>query len=167
MITPAGRNALQAWLGEPTVEQPEIRDPGLLKLFFSELASEDEFHALVREQAAAHRHLLTRYESMWQQYGERAEYQRRNLPLSWGLRMERALVAFWEELAKEPSPATTPTATPSTPSTAGARHDASGESRFTNRPAKASAPETASTGAATPPRHAAPQVAAKQPHRPA
>jgi len=107
-ITPAGREALDAWLAEPSPDTAEIRDPGLLKLFFSELASEDEFHALVREQAAVHRSLLARYESLWQRYGERPEYARRMLPLRWGLRMERGLLAFWEELAGEQSTAADP-----------------------------------------------------------
>ena len=103
-ITPAGREALQAWLGEPTPDNPEIRDLGLLKLFFSELGTEDEFRALASEQAAVHRNLLSRYESLWQRYAEHPEYAHRNLPLRWGLRMERALVGFWEELADELSP---------------------------------------------------------------
>ena len=98
------RRALAAWLGEPTPDNPEIRDPGLLKLFFSELATEDEFRALAHEQAAVHRSLLSRHESLWQRYRERPEYARRNLPLRWGLRMERALVDFWQELADERSP---------------------------------------------------------------
>ncbi|MBV9337890.1 MAG: PadR family transcriptional regulator [Solirubrobacterales bacterium] len=104
-ITGAGRDALDAWLREPTLAQPEIRDPGLLKVFFSELTGEDEFQALVREQAAIHRATLASYESLWQRYSERTEYAHRMLPLRWGLRMERGLVAFWEELADEHSAA--------------------------------------------------------------
>ena len=103
-IAPSGREALQAWLGESKPDNPEIRDLGLLKLFFSELGTEDEFRALAHEQAAVHRNLLSRYEMLWQRYGERPEYTHRNLPLRWGLRMEHALVDFWEELADEPSP---------------------------------------------------------------
>jgi PadR family transcriptional regulator, regulatory protein AphA len=109
-ITPAGREALDAWLDEPSFDRPEIRDLGLLKLFFSELANEHEFQALIRDQAAVHRELLASYESMWQRYGARPEYARRTLPLLWGVRMERALLAFWEQLADERPPATTPTA---------------------------------------------------------
>jgi PadR family transcriptional regulator, regulatory protein AphA len=103
-ITPAGRQALDGWLNEPTPDQPELRDPGLLKLFFTELADEDEFLALIHEQAAVHRSLLARYEALWRRYGERPDYARRNLPLQAGLGVERALLAFWEELAAEHSP---------------------------------------------------------------
>jgi PadR family transcriptional regulator AphA len=107
-VTPAGRDALDGWLGEPSPDTPELRDPGLLKLFFTELATEDELQALVREQAAVHRSLLARYESLWQRFGERPEYARRTLPLTAGLRVERALVAFWEELADEHAPTARP-----------------------------------------------------------
>jgi PadR family transcriptional regulator AphA len=103
-ITPAGHEALNGWLNEPTPDQPELRDPGLLKLFFSELADEDEFQALVHEQAASHRSLLARYEALWRRYGERPEYERRNLPLQAGLRVERALLAFWEDLEAQRAP---------------------------------------------------------------
>lgn len=100
-ITPAGREALDAWLGEPSHDSPEIRDMGLVKLFFSELTNEDEYQALAREQAVVHRNLLTRYESLSRRYSQRPEYARRTLPLNAGLRLERALLAFWEELADE------------------------------------------------------------------
>src|SRR4051812_18166763 len=33
-LTPAGRSALDAWLSSPTAEFTDLRDPGLLQLFF-------------------------------------------------------------------------------------------------------------------------------------
>src|ERR1700741_2771493 len=41
-LTAAGREALDDWLREPTSEQPQIRDAGLLKLFFGEGLRRDE-----------------------------------------------------------------------------------------------------------------------------
>jgi DNA-binding PadR family transcriptional regulator len=104
-ITDAGREAVVAWLGESSPGTPEQRDLGLLKVFFSELGDEDAFEALVDEQMAVHRSMLSRYEWLWRRYGDRPEYARRTLTLKAGLAMERALLAFWEELAEPPSSA--------------------------------------------------------------
>lgn len=100
-ITPAGREALDAWLSEPSPGNPELRDLGLVKLFFTEIADEDAFEALVLEQAAIHRNMLARYESLWRRYGGRPECARRTLPLEAGLRVERILLEFWEALADD------------------------------------------------------------------
>ena len=100
-ITEAGGAALEAWLIAPSPANPELRNLGLLKLFFSELVDEDSFDALVVEQAAVHRNMLARYEWLWQRFGDRPEYARRTLTLQAGLRMERALLEFWESLADE------------------------------------------------------------------
>jgi PadR family transcriptional regulator AphA len=102
-ITAAGREAVDAWLAEPSPGNFELRDPGLLKLFFSELADDEVFHALVDEQIAVHRNTLSRYEWLGRRYGGRPEYARRVVTLRAGLGMERALLAFWEQLAEDPS----------------------------------------------------------------
>jgi PadR family transcriptional regulator, regulatory protein AphA len=101
-ITPAGREAVQAWVGEPSPGTPELRDLGLLKLFFSELADDEVFHALVQEQIAVHRAILTRYEWLRRRFADRPEYARRAVTLHAGFGMEHALLAFWERLAEEP-----------------------------------------------------------------
>ena len=101
-ITAEGREALAEWLREPSPGHQELRDPGLLKLFFSELDEEGEaFEALAREQVAAHRTMLAQYEWLWRRYGERLEYARRTLPLKAGLAVERTFVAFWEDLVDD------------------------------------------------------------------
>jgi len=99
-IAPEGRQALDAWLHEPEAGQVELRHPGLLKLFFSELADDDAFRALAREQAAAHRATLARYEWLERRFGDRPEYARRMLPLRAGFAMETGLIAFWDEVAE-------------------------------------------------------------------
>jgi PadR family transcriptional regulator, regulatory protein AphA len=100
-ITAAGRQALDAWLHETPTGQMELRDLGLLKLFFSELADDDALRALAREQVAAHRAMLARYEWLWRRYGDRPDYARRTRTLKAGFAMERALIAFWDEVVQE------------------------------------------------------------------
>ena len=102
-ITEEGHRALGAWLDEPATAQVELRDAGLLKLFFSELADDDALRALAREQASAHRATLARYEWLERRYRDRPEYARRMLPLKAGLRVEHALIAFWEDVARDGS----------------------------------------------------------------
>jgi DNA-binding PadR family transcriptional regulator len=106
-ITPAGQEALYAWLGAPS-SPAELRDPGLLKLFFSEVADDAVFDALVDEQIAAHRDTLARYEWLGRRYGRRPEYARRMVTLRAGFAMERAFVDFWEQLAEETAQASRP-----------------------------------------------------------
>jgi PadR family transcriptional regulator, regulatory protein AphA len=103
-ITAEGREALDAWLRSPVTAQVELRDLGLLKLFFSELADDDAIRALAREQVAAHRAMFARYEWISRRYADRPQYARRLLTLQAGFAMERAMLGFWEDLAGEDSP---------------------------------------------------------------
>src|SRR5437660_548288 len=54
-ITAAGRRALERWLTEPTDAQTEIRDLGLLKLFFAGAVDLGALADLAEHQVAAHR----------------------------------------------------------------------------------------------------------------
>ncbi len=51
-LTPGGRDALGTWLSEAT-DVFEIRDEGLLRLFFAELVERDELDAIVERRAQA------------------------------------------------------------------------------------------------------------------
>jgi DNA-binding PadR family transcriptional regulator len=115
-ITRAGREAVEAWLAEPTPGGTELRDLGLLKLFFSELTGDDAFHALVQEQIAVHRSMLDRYEWLRRRYGDRPEYVRRAVTLHAGFAMERAILGFWEQLEADPAMAGAEEAQASRPS---------------------------------------------------
>jgi DNA-binding PadR family transcriptional regulator len=97
-ITDAGRERLEEWLAEPVASPTEIRDLGLLKLFFSELVGSDEMVALAREQAAAHRARLTIYEGIRQRFLGRPDLAFRLLSLELGMRLAEASAGFWDEV---------------------------------------------------------------------
>ena len=61
-ITSAGLEALTAWLERPARARTELRDLGLLQLFFMDLASEEARLRLAREQLAIHQARLSAYE---------------------------------------------------------------------------------------------------------
>jgi PadR family transcriptional regulator AphA len=106
-ITPAGRRALRAWLGHPARQPTELRDLGLLQLFFADLEPGSTTLAIAKEQLALHRAQLGEYEA-----GRRVQGSSegrgavsptiehwRGVTLRMGLLYERAAVEFWGDLA--------------------------------------------------------------------
>jgi DNA-binding PadR family transcriptional regulator len=94
-LTEQGREALREWREAPTTELPELRDPGLLKLFFGA-----DVATLAASRLEAHRRKLAEYEARARAGGPAAS----SLTLRAGLGHEREWVRFWSELA-ETSPA--------------------------------------------------------------
>jgi PadR family transcriptional regulator, regulatory protein AphA len=97
-ITDAGRERVEEWLAEPVESPTEIRDLGLLKLFFSELGDDEQIIALAREQGAAHRAKLAIYDDILTRFGDRPDLARRLLSLGLGIRLARAATEFWDEV---------------------------------------------------------------------
>lgn len=97
-ITDSGRAVLEAWLGDPTSDLPEIRDVGLLKLFFGDLARRDDLVALAESQYEAHSQRLAFYEELATVAPENATGASLGLGLAW----ERAASAFWRSIADSP-----------------------------------------------------------------
>ena len=93
-MTPAGRRALEAWLADPSAEPTEIRDQGLLKLFFGSQTGADERRALAAAQEAAHRRREAEYQHLHEQVAEVAT-PHELATLSMGLQFERLAVEFW------------------------------------------------------------------------
>lgn len=102
-LTPAGREALRAWLAEPTTEQMQVRDVAELKLFFAELGTDEDVLTLAREQIKQHQDRISTYEEMEERFRERADVARRLVPLRLGLELERAALRFWEDLERDPA----------------------------------------------------------------
>jgi PadR family transcriptional regulator AphA len=105
-ITPAGMEVLSSWLDRPTTAPTEMRDPGLLQLFFADLASAESRLHLAEHQLAIHQSKLAAYrEDMRQEHrpdrpqrGQRTVEHWRGETLPMGLRYEGAAVEFWTDV---------------------------------------------------------------------
>lgn len=95
-IRDEGRAALQSWLAVPDGRGTEIRDLGLLRLFFgSAAADEGDVAAGARAQAQTHRDQLAAYQDLQQLDLE--PHVAATLRL--GVAYEQAAIAFWESVA--------------------------------------------------------------------
>ena len=105
-ITASGNAALRKWLlqsGSERAEPRELRDPGLLRLFFADLLSSAEIAQLARDQASDHRKTLALLEADASRFGAAAEHNASFGPLRMGLIYERAALGFWNEIAGQAS----------------------------------------------------------------
>lgn len=98
-LTPAGRGALDAWLDDPATPHAEIRDLGLLKVFLSDPLGPERAVRLAEVQLAALADRLGTFEARLAVLGPDHEPRRRVLRM--GIRIERAAIAFWEEIRAE------------------------------------------------------------------
>ena len=102
-ITPAGTAALATWLHQPSGAPTELRDLGLLQLFFADLASGEARLRLAERQLAIHRAKLAAYQEdarLERSQGEPRRGQRtvehwRGETLPMGVLYESAAVDFW------------------------------------------------------------------------
>ena len=92
-LTPDGRRALRDWLDNPTAEFTELRDPGLLRLFFG-----GDPRPLARIQLEIHERRLREYQETAKLWPEEAPEGPR-LALEAGMGHEREWVRFWRRLA--------------------------------------------------------------------
>lgn len=95
-LTDAGREALAEWLAETEFEPGEMRDPGLLKLFFGADPA-----AIAPGQIALHRERLARYEEIRAALAEHSPREAAGpiLTLDAGIEHAKVWIAYWERLA--------------------------------------------------------------------
>ncbi len=117
-ITGAGVDALRAWLGRPSLEPTELRDPGLLQLFFADMGSSNARGLIAHEQLPIHRAKLAGYEEE-ERLGRALDGddgrqltvdEWRGQTLQMSLLYERAAVEFWEGVAAGAAGGTLPSA---------------------------------------------------------
>jgi DNA-binding PadR family transcriptional regulator len=93
MLTAEGREALARWRAEPTDAFTELRDPGLLQLFFGA-----DPKGLAAKQLTVHRERLNSYLELRKAAGD-AALTGPGLALDSGIGHEREWVRFWSRLA--------------------------------------------------------------------
>jgi DNA-binding PadR family transcriptional regulator len=93
-LTDAGRTALHDWLASGEDTAWELRDEGMLRLFFSDSASPDERLAIVRGSIARHRHKLEQLRAI--EAGAAEGSPGPYLTLQVGIRMTEATIEAWE-----------------------------------------------------------------------
>lgn len=99
-ILPAGRAALREWLADATTDQVEVRDLGLLKLFFASFGEEADLRHLARDQVEAHRARADAYAAQRADILDYADHwQLKTIEL--GIRYERCVEQFWAEFMVE------------------------------------------------------------------
>jgi PadR family transcriptional regulator, regulatory protein AphA len=99
-ILPRGREALREWLSAPTTDQTEVRDLGLLKLFFASFGNRKDLLQLARDQYESHRARADAYEEQRTEIvGYADRWQVKTIEL--GIRYERCVEQFWADFAEE------------------------------------------------------------------
>jgi PadR family transcriptional regulator AphA len=92
-LTPAGRRAFDSWVATPSDEFTELRDVGLLQLFFGADPKE-----VAEVQLRIHGEALAEYEELHRGAGDWLEGPR--LVLESGIGHEREWLRFWKRVAE-------------------------------------------------------------------
>jgi DNA-binding PadR family transcriptional regulator len=99
-ITEEGRQALCQWLADPGAESSELRDPGLLKLFFAGQGRPGDVAALAKEQEMAHQRRLAGFQRLDAHLAHKDADKHARATLRMGLRMEEVAVEFWRQVGE-------------------------------------------------------------------
>ena len=101
-LTDAGREVLQDWIRASDSAQVELRDPGLLKLFFGGAVEPADVLAVARDEQAHHAARLAEYERIRPQLEADPDAAFALATIRLGLRHEQVAVDFWREIAEHP-----------------------------------------------------------------
>jgi PadR family transcriptional regulator AphA len=103
-LTTDGRDAVIAWVREPTDSSMEVRDVASLKLFASELSTPEDVRGLAERQVADYRRRLASLDEAEARFGDRPELAPRMRSVAMGRAVYNAALEFWEDVADEPLP---------------------------------------------------------------
>jgi DNA-binding PadR family transcriptional regulator len=98
-LTSAGRTALDGWLAGSD-DHYEVRDEGLLKLFFGDLMPKEQLLELVRRRRAWHAETAALFGRMRDELGSDELDDPSGEVLRYGIELMEWDVAWWEELER-------------------------------------------------------------------
>jgi PadR family transcriptional regulator, regulatory protein AphA len=99
-ILPAGREALRLWLADRTLGPVEVRDLGLLKLFFAGFGTPADILRLAEDRRDSHRQRADDYTAQRAELTGYADRWQLNT-IELGIRYERCVERFWADLLAE------------------------------------------------------------------
>lgn len=98
-ITEAGQQAVREWIGEPTTPQPQLRDLGLLKLYFASNGAPEDVVRLGREQAAMARRMMEMASKIIEELEGLGDRPHQAEVAEMALRVSAAFADGWEDIA--------------------------------------------------------------------
>lgn len=101
-VTESGVGALRAWLRDTTATEVELRDAGLLKLYFGFLLNQTDVVALAERERDSHRRRLSQYRQIKADLEGMPDNQFALTTLELGLQYEQLSIEFWEGVARHP-----------------------------------------------------------------
>lgn len=104
-LTDSGASALRDWVATPSDAVAEIRDRGLLQLFFASAVDADDVVTLAEHQLRAHERRLEDYERIAATFDNDVDAARDDptrVVLEAGLRYEHMSVEFWSAIIRTP-----------------------------------------------------------------
>lgn len=99
-ITASGQAALADWLATSNEQATEIRDLGLLKLYFVQSGDQSALETLIQDQISAHAQRLATYRQLEQDLSANQDYRFYAAALAMGLKYEEMSVTYWQTLAE-------------------------------------------------------------------
>ena len=101
-LSPAGREALEDWLTDPGAKDVgELRDDGLLRLFFSHGIGADAIRALAATRRAVHEDRIGFLSDLRDEVTARAT-PAQLATIELGIRWDRTAAEFWAEVEADP-----------------------------------------------------------------
>ncbi len=100
-LTDEGESMFREWVRMPTQEISELRDEGLLKLFFTDATDREAVVQLAKAQQKVHEERIEALSRLREDVSDQAQ-PAQLATLELGIRWDRTAADFWSEVAADP-----------------------------------------------------------------